>query len=92
MGVESAARVYEHVPLNSPAGRVKERGKGFPSKKIKFGKKKKSSEQVPACVILLLTQKPVDTGIWERSRGMETDLVRVGMWREIKQTRKSPES
>lgn len=70
MGVESAARVCEHVPLNSPAGRVKERGKGFPSKKIKFGKKKKkkSSEQVPACVILLLTQKPVDTGIWERSR------------------------
>lgn len=42
VGVESAAHVCEHVPLNSLAGRVKERGKGFPSKKIKIIKKLKN--------------------------------------------------
>lgn len=39
VGAESTARVCEHVPLNSPVGKVKERGKGFPSKKIKIIKK-----------------------------------------------------
>lgn len=40
--------------------------------------------------MLLLTQKPVDTGTWERSRGMEMDSVGVGMWGETKQTEKAP--
>lgn len=67
-GCGERGRVCERVPLNSPAGRVKARGKGFPSEK------KYPPEQVPACAVLLFTQKPVDNGIWERKGRIETDV------------------